>query len=147
MSITRQKPNTVHLGGHVEVINDVPAGVAITPGYLIERYKATTMKFRPHATSAGLGAKTVALNQPYLNLGIDTAYAIGDLVDAAIASPGASFYMLIASGQNLALGDMLESAGDGTLNKYGSGVRLFQALEDANNTAGPGAMRIRVEAL
>ena len=71
--------------------------------------------------------------------------------------------MLIASGQNIAAGAKLESAGDGTLRVLAAGVALFQALEAVNNTtgaAGPtgpapqtggvtslpvGAARIRVE--
>ncbi|CAB4190464.1 hypothetical protein UFOVP1196_61 [uncultured Caudovirales phage] len=147
MAITRQAPNKVHLGGDVTLINDVAAGEALTPGHLIDRYNDSgTMKYRKH-TGTSLAGSTFANDQSMLNKGITDAYASGDLVEAIIAHRGASVYAFIASGQNIAQAAFLESAGNGTLKVYSSGVKIAQALESVNNSAGPSDARIRVEVM
>jgi hypothetical protein len=149
MAITRYLPRTVHLGGDITLVNDVSAGGAITPGMLIERYQisAGVVGLRAHATAGGNTVPLVALNTPMLNKGVDDAYATGDLVEAAVGQPGATFWMLIGSGVNAVAGAKLESAGNGLLRLLAAGTPLFTALVDTNNTAGPGSMRIKVEAL
>lgn len=148
MSVTRQAPNTVWLGGPRVEIGDVVAGEAITPGHLIERYDAGSgvSKFRKH-TGTSLEGSTYATEQSMLNKAITDAYAAGDLVEASVGSPGSSFYAFIASGQNIAAGGQLESAGDGTLKAYSAGVKIALALEAVDNSAGPGDARIRVEVM
>jgi len=148
MAITRYPPNTIHLGGRVEVVNDIVASEAITPGHLIERHSASgTPKFRKHATAGGDTGAIVAREQSMLNRDVDTAYASGDLVEAIILAPGATAWMLVASGANITAGQKLESAGNGLLRAIASGKALFTALVDTNNSAGPSTMRIKVEAL
>jgi len=148
MAITRYAPNTIHLGGHKISVNDIVGSGVITPGYLVERFSSSgTPKFRAHSTAGGNATKTVALNASMLNKGVDDNYADGDLIEAAIGESGSTWWMLIASGQNLVAGDFLESAGNGLIRKLTSGVPLFQALVDTNNTAGPSTMRIKVEAI
>src|SRR4051812_41031758 len=99
MSITKQDPRTVHLGGDVTYVNDLPASEAITPGHLIERHSASgTPKFRKHSTAGGEAMTTVALNPSMLNAGVDTAYAASDRVEAGVLHPGATAWMLIGSG-------------------------------------------------
>lgn len=145
MSITRNAPNTVYLGGPCTVINDVAANEVITPGMLVERYTSSgKLRLRKHATAAGAGAM-FACDASMLNKGIDDTYAINDLVEAVIGAPGTSFYALIASGANIGYGDKLESAGNGKLRAYTSGAQAFRALEAVNNSAGPSDARIRVE--
>lgn len=144
MSITKQNPRTIHLGGRVVEVNDVAAGVAITPGMLLLRYSSSGVKYKPHDSASIEAVPVVALNPSMLNKSIDDTYSIGDLVEAAVGEKGATFYMLIPSGQNVAAGAMLESNGDGKL-KAGTTHPLFAALEDVNNAAGPGDARIRVE--
>lgn len=147
MSITKQNPRTIHLGGRVTEVNDVAAGVAVTPGMLMLRYSSTgTPKYKPHDSANSSAVPVVALNPSMLNKGIDDAYAIGDLVEAAVGEKGATFYMLIPSGQNIAAGDRLSSNGDGKLKAFNT-TAIFAALEDVNNAAGPGDARIRVEVL
>lgn len=146
MAITRNPPFTIHLGGHGTLVNDVPAGGAITPGMLIERYNASgTPKFRAHNSSGGFATPIFALNQSEMNKGIDDAYAADDLVKAFVGWPGSVIYAIVPSGQNIAAGAFLESNGDGRLKVYGSGVRIAQAVEACDNSAGPGDKRIKVE--
>lgn len=148
MSITKQNPRTIWLGGRKTEINDLPASASITPGMVTERFNNSgTLSCRAHSTSAGYGICMVALQPSMLNKGIDDAYSAGDLVENAVLDRGASAYVLLASGQNITQGAFLESNGDGTLKVYAAGTRLFQALESVNNTAGPTTARIRAEAV
>lgn len=164
MTISVLPPNTIWLGGPRTEIGDVAAGVAITPGHLVERYNAAGVwRLRPHTTAGGNTARLVATEQSMINKNVNDGYAINDLVEATLAGMGTNLWMIIASGQSIAYGQKLESAGDGTLRAIAAGTALFQALETVNNTsgnAGPsdpppqtgattalptGAARIRVE--
>jgi hypothetical protein len=154
MAITRYPPRTVLLGGpdggHAVIVNDVNAGEAIIPGALVKRVQksAGVVAYMKHATAAEVGApRAVALNASMLNRDVNTPYASGELIEVGILGPGATAWMLVASGAPaIVAGDSLESAGDGTLRK--GAARLFTALEDTNNSTGalgaPG--RIKVEA-
>ena len=80
-----------------------------------------------------------------MNLGVDDDYAADDLAEVSILQPGATAWMLIASGQNITAGQKLESAGDGTLRAHAAGVVLATALE--NKPTVTELTRIRVEAV
>jgi len=147
MAITKYPPNTVWLGGPRTEVGDLSAGEVITPGMLVERYNnAGVVRFRKHSTSGGV-THTFATEQSMLNKGVDETYAIGDLMEVTIGSPGTTFWGLIASGANLAAGDKLGSAGNGLLAAVGGGTAIAIAIEAKNNAAGPGNARIRAEIL
>ena len=149
MAITMKTPTQIYLGGPgYQLIDDLAASAAVTPGYLIERHNDSgVLKWRAHATAGGAGAAAFALDRSEVNKGITDAYAAGDIVKAAIAAPGDVFYAILPSGQNITQGALLESAGNGTLRVLNSGEAIAQALETVNNSAGPSTARIRVEAL
>jgi hypothetical protein len=148
MAITRYDPNTIWLGGNVTQVGDVVASEAITPGHLVERFNSSgTAKFRKCTLVTGATLPAFALNQSMLNKGVDDAYASGDLVEVAIGSKGATFWAIIASGQNIVAGARLESAGNGTLRALASGVAIAQAVRGVDNSAGPGDARIPVEVI
>lgn len=145
MAIVHYPPNTIYLGGRRIQTNDLAASEAIKPGMLVERFNSgTTHRWRKHTTAAG-PCHTVATNQSMMNLGVDALYAANDLVEVSEGGPGSTWWMLIASGANIAFGDKLESAGDGRLRAFTASPTPFIALETVNNTAGPGDARIRVE--
>jgi hypothetical protein len=146
MSITRYAPGTVFLGGNRVQIGDLAASEAITPGHLVDRFNSGgVIRFRKHATAGGATARLVATEQANVGKGIDDAYAANDLMEVSALATGAEAYMFIASGQNIAAGNKLESAGDGTLRILASGTALFSALENQANVTV--LTRIRVEAL
>lgn len=148
MSITREVPNTIHLGGPGTEVGDVPASEAITPGMLIELVASGGVeKYQKHATAgaAPAGRQTFAMEQSMLNQDVDDAYAAGDLVQAIIGVPGTTIWAIIASGANIAVSDKLSSAGNGKLQAVGGGTAMAVAKEAKNNSAGPGDARIRVE--
>lgn len=147
MSITRTNPNTVFLGGGDDrpiIDNTLSAAAIITPGHLIERDNVGGVIRWKLATTDIAGENTVALDQPELNKGVDDTYAVGDLVKAAALRKGETAWMFIASGQNIDAGDLLGSAGGGTL-KSGATVARFIALE--NKPTVTVLTRIRVAAI
>ena len=144
MTITRNNPNTIFLGGDRTVVNDLAAKVALTPGFLVERNNTGGVIRWQLATTDVAGPPAVATDQSMLNKGVDDNYAIGDLVEVSILHKGATAWMFVASGQNISAGNLLGSAGDGTL-KTGATVARFTALE--NKPTVTALTRIRVEAL
>jgi hypothetical protein len=131
------------------------AGIAqaeVRPGYLVSG--VTTHVH--HATAGGNTAKQVALERDELGLGIDNTYrsadqatayyASGDRVKVAIGRPGDRFTAFLASGRTVAIGDLLESNGDGTLRPFGSGTTLFRAI-DAVSAGVAAVTAFTVEAL
>jgi hypothetical protein len=147
MATTQNDPTTVFLGGPKTVVASLAASAAITPGHLIERFNSSgVVRLRKSATAGANVPRIVALDQPTQNKGVDDAYAANDLVEAVVAAPGTSLWMLIGSGENIAAGGKLESAGNGKLRALASGTPLFTALENKDNSAGSTDVRIRVEA-
>lgn len=143
MAVTPYDPNVIHLGGPIVRVNDVPAAGTITPGMLVERNAGT---YRVHAAAAA-GPLTLALNVPELNKTIDDDYAVNDLMFAGVLPPGSTGLSWLASGQNVADGAVLESAGSGKLRALASGVALCRAIEAKDATFPVGDTRIRIEAL
>lgn len=108
--------NVVTLRGNPN-IKAGTAGEAITPGSLVDGLTATgVMK---HA-GAGLNAdKTFALSQDYIGQGVTTDIVSGDEMRYASFAIGDEVAAIVAAGAPaIALGDYVQSAGDGTLQKF-----------------------------
>jgi len=143
MTVARNDPGTIFLGGDHTQVGDLAASATIKPGHLIERFNSAGVIRWRVATTDIAGPPAVALNQSMLNKGVDDTYAVGDLVEASIGHKGAAYWMLVASGQTVVAGALLGSAGDGTL-KTSPTVARFTALENKTAVA---LTRIRVEVL
>lgn len=147
-------PKTICIRGVNPSSLEAKAGAAgILPGHLLQRNSAGN--FVVHSTAAGMAERIIAREEEYVGGAIDVAYANGDRVPAWIARPGEQFYMLLATANNIVIGDYLESNGDGTLRKSthattnataAAAVQLFSALEALNNVSGV-AQRLKVEAI
>jgi len=144
MSLTRLDPGTIFLGGKREQVNDLACSEVLTPGMGVERFNSGGVIRWRKATNNVANPPAVITNQSMLNKGVSDTYAIGDLAEVSILHKGATAWMLIASGQNVAAGALLGNAGDGTL-KTGATVALYTALE--NKPSVVVTTRIRVEAL
>lgn len=92
------------------------ANAGITPGHLVEIM--STGKMRVHATAGGNAEKAFAVEDDIQGNNIDHAYSADDLVQYEIFRPGDVVLAMLANGQNVAIGDKLESSGTGTLTKY-----------------------------
>ena len=132
MAITRHNPNTIFLGGDRTQVGDIACAAVITPGHLVQRDNTAGVIRWKVAAADIAGPPAVATDQAMLNKGVDDTYAINDLAEVSVLHKGGTAWMLIASGQNVEAGDLLGSAGDGTL-KTGATVSLFTALENKPN--------------
>lgn len=129
------------LQGQPILNEDGAAGEAITPGHLVQG----TTTILKHATAGADAARRFALEQDMLGKDIDEAYAVGDTVQVGAFKGGDAVNAIIASGQDIAADQYLESAGDGTLRAHASGTRIARAKEAVDNSAGPSTARLRVE--
>lgn len=91
--------------------------------------------------------------------GIDDDYSAGDQVEYRSFSTGDEAYAWLAAGENAAIDDPLESAGNGALKvhdgsvdddtaatrTYYDGAIVAHAAEAVDNSAGGSAVRIKVE--
>jgi acetyl/propionyl-CoA carboxylase alpha subunit len=89
------------------------AAAAISPGHLV--YKNSAGKWAVNAAAGLACLKAFAVEQRLAGKTIDDAYAADDQVFIQIPYPGAIVQARIKDGENIAVGDKLVSAGDGTL--------------------------------
>ena len=98
-----------------------------------------------HATAAGAAAPLFAVENDILGKTINDAYAANDYVQAEYLPPGSEVLALVAAAASaIVIGNLLESAGNGTLRIRGSGTAVAQALEAVDNSGGGSAARIKV---
>lgn len=110
--------------------------VAAYPGYLMEMATAGDAgKYKPHATAKGKAIMVFMVEDDFRGNTIDDQYAIGDLARFVVAEPGDIINAVLADGETIVVGDYLESAGDGTLQKLTDGVALARAEEDLDLAA------------
>jgi len=115
---------------------------------LIE-YGGVAGKLRAHSTATGAAQRAFALESlvpDFANTtaAVDKVYASGDSVRWAIGHLGEEFWAwMIASGAAVAIGDQLNSAGNGYL-QPGTTNPIARAAEVLNNAASPTPTRIRI---
>ena len=154
MALTRQAPNTILISQRDQVIIDdtLRCSAGITPGMLVEMAAdSSELKWKVNAAAADMQYHAVALNAPYLNDSISTAYATGDRVPVAFLTPGCVFYGIIPSGQDIAVGDHLQSNGDGkmkeaTATTAAASVAHFQSLDAPGAVTADTRLRVVVVA-
>ncbi len=131
---------------------EAKAAGAITPGHLVALDSSGDLIV--HA-AAGLNAsRAFAKENEVIGKGITVAYASGDNVIYEAFPPGAEVYALVnGTAAALAIGDFLESAGDGTLQKLATDAatddtqRASVVAIALSTTAGSTAERVIVEVL
>jgi hypothetical protein len=136
-------PKTVDLGG-TTTQHEAVAGGAITPGQLVTLNSSGQVVVHP---SAGLPTQAAfAIENDLVGKGIADAYASGEQVRYRIFAEGGHVYAILASGQNVAQGALLQSAGNGNLSVGSTADNIVAKALEAVNASG-GAARIRVEIL
>lgn len=98
------------------------ANAAITPGHLVELM--STDKVRVHASAGGNCQKAFAVENDLIGADIDTAYAATARVQFEVMERGSEVNAILKNGENVAIGDFLESAGNGELQKHVADVDL-----------------------
>lgn len=84
----------------------------IYPGMLCYVFTDGTVKL--HASEGGRAECLVALEDSLQGRGVDTVYTLAYPVRLEVFRPGEEFMGLLASGQNISIGEGLISSGDGT---------------------------------
>jgi hypothetical protein len=108
--------NTIKIKKYLDIVEEYEANAALFPGHLVELM--STGKIRKHATAEGTVLPMFALEDELQGNDNDTAYAAADRVQVWIPNRGEIVLAVLKDGQNVAIGDFLESAGDGTLQKH-----------------------------
>jgi len=108
--------NSIKVKNYSNVFEEYDAVAAITPGMLIELTSAGEVQ--AHSTAAGNALPMFALENELEGEGIGDAYAEDDKVSCWIPGRGDQVLGILADEQDVAIGDFLESAGDGYLQKH-----------------------------
>lgn len=106
---------TIKVKKYSDHIEEIVAGGTITPGHLIAEGSAGTVAV--HGTASGSVIPMFALEDELQGKDIDDNYASGDQVQCWIPYRGDQVYCILADGETVAVGDFVESAGDGTVQK------------------------------
>lgn len=127
------------------------ASEAILPGHLLEIDSTNTAA--KHGTEAGFHNRMVALENQLDGSGITDAYADAETVTIANCKPGDVVQMIIKDGETIAIGDFLESAGDGTLQEITAfdagtpapaGIPVAVALEAASPSGSTATIPVQI---
>lgn len=106
---------TIPVKWFTRIQEEKAAKSAILPGMLLDIGAAGTLF--PHDVASGFAQRIFALEDDLQGKGIDDSYAAGDLVQFGYFRNGDVVLAVLADGQNIAIGDALESAGGGLLQK------------------------------
>lgn len=98
------------------------ASVITKPGHLL--VEDSNGKVKPHISSGQTAAKIFAVEDDLQGNSIDTSYAVGALVQYDHAQPGDEVWAFLKDGENVAIGDFLQSGGNGELIVYAAGSAL-----------------------
>jgi hypothetical protein len=104
------------------------ANAAITPGMLIELM--STGKVRKHSTAGGNCEKMFLIEDALQGKGINDNVAAGDQIRAWVAGRGDQVNALLRDEENIAIGDYLESDGEGRLRKHVVEDKSFQSADN-----------------
>lgn len=119
---------TVILKRYNNVQFEAIAHEAITPGSLVE--VMSSGKIKNHATAQGNAIPYFVIEDAIMGKTIDDNVAQGDLARVMVAGRGDEVYAILDTSQTIVVGDLLASAGDGTLEE-------FTAIKcDSNASAG-----------
>ena len=138
--------NTIKVKKYADVVEEIKATeVAITPGMLLERTSAGLVQ----ACTATTGAvfPMFALENELQGKGIDDNYAVSAQIQCWIPGRGDMVYALLEDGEDVEIGEFMESAGNGKLQVLTTGQPIAVAVEavDDSGSSGTDTGRIIVQ--
>jgi|APSaa5957512535_1039671.scaffolds.fasta_scaffold02579_13 hypothetical protein len=116
--------------------------VAILPGYLIEQVPGAET-VRAHSTAGGRANIAVAIENSNAGGEVTTAYAVSSKIQYVTPRSGDEILMMIQASENIAIGDWLESAGDGALREL---VEVDKGASASGNIQGENIIGRALEA-
>lgn len=135
--------NKIHLKGSGRYEEAVVAA-AFYPGHLVKINSSG--QILKHSTEGGFAERAFAIEDALQGNTVDTVSVANNTHPYVLAAPGDEINAFIKAGENIAVGDLLISAGDGTLienGSEGSGTTVRQILAvavEANDLTGSGAV-------
>jgi hypothetical protein len=108
--------NTIKVKKYSDVIEEMVASAAVTPGMLL--IIENTGKVKAHNQADKDAFPIFALEDELQGKGIDDAYAANDPVQCWIPYRGDIVNAILADGENVDIGDPLTSDGHGRLKKH-----------------------------
>ena len=108
--------NTIKVKKYGDHVEEIAAGGTITPGMLIAEGSAGTVTV--HSSAGANALPMFALEDELQGNGVDDDYSSGDRVQCWYPYRGDQVYALLKDGETIVVGDLLESAGDGYLQKH-----------------------------
>lgn len=117
---------TIKLKKYQDIILEYEAGGAITPGALLQLESTNTVAV--NATAGGPAATMVALEDELQGKSTQDAYAAEDPVQCWYMQSGEEALILVDSGFDPDIGDLLEASTGGQLRAHNSGVAQFQVI-------------------
>ncbi len=142
---------TIVLKDYTNILEEYEIAEALYPGHLLEFKSDGTVQ--KHSTAGGNVAPVmVPIEDALQGKTISDAYADGDMARVWVPRAGDEAYLILADNQDVGIGDLLESNGDGTLRKYAAdstGVYYSRnlvcvALEAVDTTGSPAATTSRI---
>lgn len=125
--------NTIKVTKYSDVIEEKVAAAAITPGMLLELTSAG--KVQAHSAAGQNVLLRFALENELEGEDIDDAYASDDQVQVWIPGRGDIVQAILADGNNVSIGDFLESDGNGYLQKHTADTESWGVSEAGAITA------------
>lgn len=116
---------TIKIKDYSKINEEYIASAAITPGHLVELDTATKVKV--HASAGETVLPMIALEDELQGKSITDAYSANTPVQVWIPNRGDIAYMLVKDGENISVGDFLESGANGTVQKYTAQVETSGA--------------------
>lgn len=108
--------NSIKVKNYSDVFEEFPAVAALYPGHLLMVTSAN--KVQKHNVASGNILPMVAIEDALQGKGITEAYAADDIVRCWIPTRGCIVKLRLKDGQTVVVGDWVESAGDGTVQKW-----------------------------
>ena len=90
--------------------------VAIYPGYLVERTSAGAVQ--AHSNAGQNAAKMFAIEDELQGKEIADAYGVSALIQFGVFSSGDEVLCVLKDGENISIGEFVESAGDGQVQAH-----------------------------
>jgi hypothetical protein len=124
--------NTIILKNYLNIYEEFEAASAITPGMLVELDSSKEVK--PHVIAGGNVLPMVAIEDELQGNGIDDVYAADDRVQCWVPQRGEEGYLILKDGEDVAIGDFLESGGGGVVVKHTPDTESLGADSSGNIT-------------
>lgn len=109
--------NSIKIKNYSDIFVEYPAAEILKPGHVLMLTSAK--KVQKHNAASGNVLMMVGIEDALQGKGITDDFAVGDVVRVWIPQRGDVVRLRLKDGQTVVAGDWVESAGDGTVQKYG----------------------------